>query len=564
MHCDDFKLLRGTLKKSSVSPAKGFDHQPNQQRFPQQPKFQSVQEWDDRFLDLFPHRHDYIWAEHPKPGQKPDWQTESRHPLSDRLIRQGSYLYGVRFGAKTHYILFDIDTQSPYHPRRDPFAISRLVAALEPLGLIKYIACTSSYSGGIHLYFPFEQAQDSYKLARVVQVLLENAGFIFSPGLLEIFPNDRGFVDGIPALYAAHRLPMQAGSYLLNSNYDIIWSNQQTFVQQWQFAQQHNQLDHKTLAQVFKTAKRKKYRISGKANKFLNDLTTEIYQGWTGFGQTNHLLGRIAMYAYVFWHSLNGCAPLEGRTLVRQIVEIAKSLPGYTEFCRHQHEIEQRAEEWATCVESSHYYPYGIGKNKPEPSLELQSHPTWHEQKQEDARERIRKAIAQLLETNTLPARPTARFNALVQHGIGGATLYKHKDLWHPEHLMAVDNPPHPPEVEPRRTKGAPESPNLLSDKSSNTPPGKGLKAMQQINGKEISSNTQSESEGLAWAKQRVAEIQALQDYKRAAQQESWEQLQLIQPPTAPSPAHLAQMQQWLESGDPILVAEAEVFFRSK
>jgi len=65
--------------------------------------------------------------------------------------------------------------------------------------------------------------------------------------------------------------------YLLNSNYDIIWSDQTTFVQQWQFAQQHNELDERTLHQVFKTAKRKKYRISGKAGKFLNDLTTKIY-----------------------------------------------------------------------------------------------------------------------------------------------------------------------------------------------------------------------------------------------------------------------------------------------
>ncbi len=97
------------------------------------PQFQSVQEWDDQFLALWPHRHDYIWAEHPGPGQKPMWQTESRHPLNDRLIRQGSYLYGVRFPGKTKYVLLDVDLHSLYHPHRDPFAISRIMAALEPL-----------------------------------------------------------------------------------------------------------------------------------------------------------------------------------------------------------------------------------------------------------------------------------------------------------------------------------------------------------------------------------------------------------------------------------------------
>jgi len=520
------------------------------------PQFHSVPEWDDDFLTLFPHRHDYIWAAHPKPGEKPSWQTESLHPLSDRLIRQGSYLYGVRFGPKTHYILFDIDRNSPYHPDRDPFAISHLVAALEPLGLTKSVACTSSYSGGIHLYFPFAQAQDSYKLARVVQVSLENAGFIFSPGLLELFPNDRGFVDGIPALYAAHRLPLQAGSYLVNNNYERIWSDQTTFVQQWQFAQGHNELDEQTLHQVFKTAKRQKYRISGKANKFLNDLTTEIYQGWTGFGQTNRLLGRVAMYAYIFWHSLNGCAPLEGKALVRQIVEIAKSLPGYSDFCRHQHEIEERSQEWASCVESSRYFPYGIGKNKTAPTQgEVQLTPTWHEQKQEEARERIRTAIAQLLEEDALPAGPTARFNALVGQGIGGATLYKHKDLWHPEHLLPVENPPHPPTLSTGRIKDARECPNLLSNQSSNSPLGKDLNGSEPLQPDLISSNTQE-------VKQQVAQGKAFQDYKRAAYQEAWEQLQLIQPPTAPSLAHTARMKQWLESGDPILMTEAQTFFK--
>ena len=92
--------------------------------------FQSIQEWEDTFLALFSHRHDYIWAAHPQPTAKPEWQTESRHPLSDRLILQGGYLYGVRFGAKTKYLLLDIDIGSRYHPRHDPFAIAHLVAAL--------------------------------------------------------------------------------------------------------------------------------------------------------------------------------------------------------------------------------------------------------------------------------------------------------------------------------------------------------------------------------------------------------------------------------------------------
>ena len=122
------------------------------------PQFQAVQE-PEPFLQLFPHRFDFLYAEHPDPGDRPDWKTEDRHPLSDRLLQEGAYLYGVRFGKQTDYLMLDIDPGSLYHPHSDRFAIPRLLAALEPLGLVETVAITSSYSGGIHLYMPFQKVQ---------------------------------------------------------------------------------------------------------------------------------------------------------------------------------------------------------------------------------------------------------------------------------------------------------------------------------------------------------------------------------------------------------------------
>jgi hypothetical protein len=82
--------------------------------------FAYVREEENEFLSLFPHRFDYIYALHPHPGDTPDWLTESRHPLSDRLIQQGGYLHGVRFSSETCYALLDIDINSRYHPSQDP------------------------------------------------------------------------------------------------------------------------------------------------------------------------------------------------------------------------------------------------------------------------------------------------------------------------------------------------------------------------------------------------------------------------------------------------------------
>ncbi|NJR58076.1 MAG: hypothetical protein HC769_03970 [Cyanobacteria bacterium CRU_2_1] len=366
------------------------------------------------------------------------------------MVRQGSCLFGVRFGSLTHYCLLDIDVGSAYHPQRDRLAISRILNALEPLGLVSYIACTSSDSGGIHLYFPFESAQNSWELAVAVTTLLENVGLRVTPGQLEVFPNPKLYaVESRPSLFNAHRLPLQAGSWLLNADFQPIWGDRSSFVQHWRFAQSRNDLSTVSLRQILKQVKRKPYRVSGRAEKFINDLNAEIEAGWTGSGQTNRLLGRIAMRAYVFHHVLFGGEPLSGQALVDEIVAIAQSLPGYKECCCHQHEIEERAAEWARCVENSRYFHYGSRYGKcetPQLTEPVTEQPTWNQRQSEATREKIRQAIGHLLETNALPTTTTARFQALTGFGIGGSSLYRHRDLWHPSYLVeSVEPPPNPP-----------------------------------------------------------------------------------------------------------------------
>lgn len=540
--------------------------------------FQSIQETNDAFLQLFPHRYDYIWSEHPDPGRKVEWQTETRHPLNDRLIQQGGYLYGVRFGAQTQYCLIDIDAGSPYHPNRDPFAISRITGALEPLGLVESIICTSSYSGGLHLYFPFPKAQSSWQLAIAVATLLENIGFKLIPGQLEVFPNPKPYTPGEkPNLFNAHRLPLQIGSYLLNDEFQPIWSTQQTFVDRWQFAQRRNDLDTKTLKLILKQAKRRIYRISGKAEKFVNDLNTEIELGWTGSGQTNRLLGRITMRSYIFHHILSGGQPLEGAALIEEIVETAKSLPGYREWCRHQHEIEHRAEEWARCIESSHYFHYGDERGKfKAKSEELEAAicqaPSWNQQQSQSARDRIRSAIANLLEKGTLPANATARFKALIQYKIGGGSLYRHRDLWHPNFLTDTSFSLSKVEVDFDQKQQCDQDSTCLIE-SINAPsllPSNGGNAASS-NDSRNSSLDHSDSIGRNVLSNQPLE-QSVQDCQNqqfepqtALEQQAWQEAQQaavqiaqqLTPGQEPSESQLARMQQYFDSGDPILRAEA-------
>lgn len=537
-------------------------------RNPDKVFFESVRDRSEEFFTLFPHRYDFIWAKHSDSGESVGWQTERRYPLSDRLINQGSTLYGVRFGAKTQYSLLDIDAGSLYHPQHDPFAIQRMIAALEPLGIVSYLACTSSYSGGIHLYLPFEDPQSSWQLSIAISTLLENAGFILKPGQLEVFPNPKPYCgDGTFSLFNAHRLPLQIGSYLLNDDFQPIWSDRSTFIQHWNFAKSRNPVNAKTIKRVIKQFKRYPFRISGKADKYLNDLNAEIEMGWTGSGQTNRLLGRITMRSYVFHHVLTSGTPLSGHLLVNEIVRVARSLPGYSDWCRHQHEIEHRAEEWARCIESSHYFHYGdeLGKYKAqakESERPIENLPNWNEQQSKSAREKIRSAIGDLLERGILPSSATQRFKKLLEYRIGGGSLYRHKDLWHPSYLRIEDcgmnsiSTEAAPIIEPKIDT------SLLPGNGGNDTSSDGSSDSEVFFQKSINAHQPVDKNDSFSDINVISQASSISDEAwQAVNQEAFQMAQQ-QPMQPRSPKQLARMQQFLESGDPILVAEAMAWFR--
>ena len=505
------------------------------------PQFQAVQE-PDAFLNLFPHRFDFIYAEHPDPGDRPDWKTEARHPLSDRLLQEGAYLYGVRFGKQTDYLMLDIDPGSLYHPHSDRLAIARLLAALEPLGLVEAIAVTSSYRGGIHLYLPFQKAQETWAIAQVVSTLFANAGFKLKPGQLELFPNPKPYSEA-PSLYAAHRLPLQAGSYLLNHDFQPIYGEQTTFVQRWQFAQQRNELDQRTLKRVLQQTKRQRYKLSGKAEKFLHDLNTDVLTGWTDSGQTNYLLGRIAMREYIFGHVQRGVEPLTGEDLAAAICEVARSLPGFEAYCSHQVDLEQRAMFYTRSIQSSHYYPFGSKHQAktsllPEPTAPPK--PNWNQSQSHAARDRIHQAVTDLLNKNALPEQVTARKNAIKTYGIGSQTLEKHKELWHPNYFKPKQEAEsHPVHEEVTATQGLKPKQEAESHPMSTNKlvPNPAAPQGQAVGFQEVGGSG-GFSTGLA--------IKAANRKSVRAEQQ------------------LAKMQAWLASGDPILMAESQQFFTAQ
>jgi hypothetical protein len=396
----------------------------------------------------------------------------------------------------------------------------------------------------------------------VVTTLLENQGFKCQSGQLEVFPNPKLYVvDGTPNLFNAHRLPLQAGSYLLNAQLEPIGSRHETFVQQWQWCQQHNTIEPETIAQLLQQQRRSRYRVSQRADKFLNDLNAEIEVGWTGKGQTNYLLGRITMRAYVFHHVMQGGLPLSGEALVKVIVSTAQSLPGYREWCRHQHEIHQRAAEWARCVENSHYFPYGSqqGKYKAKKDVSV-IETTWNEQRSQTAQSKIQLAMLDLFNTGKLPQTTTARFKKLLEYGIGGSTLYKYKPLWHPD---LWKNPQTPQSlngaaaVATAAPATAAHPTSLLSSNDSNPLQDRGSGYFDEA----VEASEVRNEEALGSWRQLFLDLKARQaQQKRQArsQKETYWQSKARQD----GQSYRERMVEYLRSGDPILIREAEQWFR--
>jgi len=269
-------------------------------------------------------------------------------------------------------------------------------------------------------------------------------------------------------------------------------------------------------------------------------------------------------------------------------------LPGYSEWCQHQHEIAHRAEERARCIEGSHYFHFGDQLKQAKPAVQdptlttaIEQAPSWNQRQAAATRDRIRRAIAQLLEQESLPARPTARFQMLLQFSIGGASLYRHRDLWHPQYFdlnssqallgetftPPVENPPDPPSLQTDRQLEAHSTPSnclsppsLLAASGGNSPSDQALSDLCAMLTALADSNDPEKPTPCRATEKLLPEAQAVSQaswHDKGQQEALQEATYIAQSQRQRLQAEAAQqrqrvrMQQFLASGDPILVAEA-------
>ncbi len=405
-----------------------------------------------RFCKWFNHGWHWIYAEAPAPRQKAQWLTENRYQLKPRNLWQEyqnpEKIIGLRFdNYQTHYCLLDIDRGSPYHPARDRAQFNSVLAALEDIGLCRPLLVRSSDSEGIHVYYFLPEPVPTFALACAVKFALEDASFHLRSGHLEAFPNCKSYSKDKPTDYNGHRLPLQTGSYWLDSDGLPTTDDLGQFLDAADLAAANQDMAalQKAIAAAAKNRRRLRFTpdISYDAAEWKRHLEERIAEGWTGQSQTNDLLLDFARYGHVFLH-------LEGDALVDYVEAQALAAPGYKRWCRHQHEIRRRATERSRGVDNGFYVKYrGFPKrscsyreNFEQPQnnivkLENQANASSRQQ----AAERIRQAMAHLQVTDTLPYGSTTRAAAIIAtvkeltgRGMSLATLHKscHLPLWYP------------------------------------------------------------------------------------------------------------------------------------
>ena len=415
------------------------------------------------------HHNDHGWIEAENQA-KPNWITRTDHKLSiGELVREYldiERLIGVGFGKTTKYAVIDLDSSSNYHPVHDFGAYLKILRTLEDIGLTSYVVIQSSYSGGLHIYFPLPHPVKTFQLAAAIRVALIEAGFQPKNGQLEIFPNTKRYASapGDYSHYNRHRLPLQpnSGSWLMRDDglepqrIFKLESQLSAFLDQWEQAAAEQDLEQlaRALPKLYKTFKlsKRKYQQksdedkSVKAAKWEADLKLSIHIGWTERGQTYNLMPKFLAYGVVF-------LKLTGQALYDWMYQAIINAIGYQKYCQHQHEIEKMIRSWIKTNERTQYYrpyhsepdrsqpfPFGDPKLKAKVAKPRQPHPA-NIKRSQSAIHRIKTGYAVVRDrfnSKTTIGQMKEQIRVEIERIFGvtcsDSTLNKHKNIWHPEH----------------------------------------------------------------------------------------------------------------------------------
>lgn len=434
-------LTQNTLKQASHKD--NFDNQSFDLRQAHPQSLTPESETAKTFTSFFPYLFNFIYANSTDSKGKPNWLTEKRYPITARRLfdywQDLNTLIGVRFGTNTAYGMLDIDKNSPYHPQRNEEKFRDILQALEDIGLVRPLILQSSFSEGLHVYYPLPDQVSSFALACGIKACLNSHGYEIASGVLEIFPNTKAFGSE----FNGHRLPLQKGSYMLNDDLEKIGNDLNHFVFVWQMCQDSQDIDllKESIAEAKENYQPPKLsRKTDEILKWRDDLEKQIADGWTGKGQSNRLLYTIGKYARVFL----GCADIDA--IAKYITKTARATAGFLKFCGDIHRLEKKAKSIAQwCL--NHHFPWGSKKTEQTNEVDM-SKAERQAERQAERIERIRLAVSELKNTGAMPQTIRGMAQAIAKTAkVSVETLYDNKELWHPEFTQSSCNASQPKDV---------------------------------------------------------------------------------------------------------------------
>ncbi|MEL7142339.1 MAG: hypothetical protein AAGL08_08980 [Cyanobacteria bacterium J06573_11] len=242
-------------------------------------------------------------------------------------------ILGKRFGKLTNYLMLDIDINSPFHPRNG--GIEQILAAMESLGLCRFLLIRSSVSEGLHIYFPLAKPVSSWAIACAAHAALTAAGITIAGGICELFPNKKAF----NAEHNGHRLPLQDGSFILDNDFRCIDNSKTLFLRQWQLCAAH-QGDKQLTEALAEKHKPVPKPVSVGALPPI---------AWTNQGQSNDIMRQLVNY---------GDAVMGHKTIPSLgdwIVAVAPRLPGFLQFASEESRNDLTRRNWAYRWAKSHF-----------------------------------------------------------------------------------------------------------------------------------------------------------------------------------------------------------------
>ena len=270
------------------------------------------------------------------------------------------YILGKRFGKLTNYLMIDVDINSPFHPRNG--GIEQILAAMEALGLCRYLLVRSSNSEGIHIYFPLPEPVSAWGLACAAHAALTAAGIAVAGGICELFPNKKAR----DAEHNGHRLPLQTGSFILDQDFCPVSNLKADFVARWQTAAAHQ--DEQQLQRALSgnavyvspspleplpavAAPQRVHTASARVTHVIPPLA------WTSIGQSNEVMRELVNYGDRYL----------GHKTIAELADwvraVAPQLPGYEQFASPKSKRDIERGTWPLRWAKSHFnsvYAYKV------------------------------------------------------------------------------------------------------------------------------------------------------------------------------------------------------------